>query len=77
MDKLKRQDKSADKRGEDNPNEDIYKEIQSINRDISELQKEKRAILEHKTMSGKTKTEEIKRIDRQITELAKGGNRLK
>ncbi|MGG4267442.1 LPD38 domain-containing protein [Peribacillus simplex] len=74
MDKLRRKDKSADKKGGDNPYKDMFKEISKINRDISELQKEKRAIIEDANMSGKQKTVEIKSIDQQITQLAKEGN---
>jgi hypothetical protein len=73
LDKLRRENMSAKKHGEENPNEGLYKFFNKLSRDISELQADKREIIESKELDGKQKAEAIKEIDSLITRLAKLG----
>ncbi len=71
LDKSKRESLSAKKNGTPNPNENVYKTYNKISSRISDLQAQKRSIIDDPNMGGKQKTEEIKRIDMVITLLAK------
>lgn len=77
LDKLKRENLSAQKNKVENPDAAVYKEFNKLSRDISELQKEKRNIIDDSNMSGKDKADIIKKIDLVITRIAKQGNSLK
>jgi hypothetical protein len=72
MDQVRRERMSAKKNN--TPYDDrLYKFLNQINRDISELQSAKRDILQDPEMDGKQKAEEIREIDDVITRLAKLG----
>ena len=73
MDNLRRENLSAKKNNPNHENTTAYKEINKVSREISDLQAEKRAIIENMRMDGKTKAQRIKSIDEEITRLAKKG----
>ncbi len=77
MDKLRRISQSAKKNDEPNPSEGTYKLFNKLSREISDLQAEKRAIIEDPNMDGKRKAEIIKVLDTKITQIAKKGNSAK
>lgn len=76
MDQLRRENLSAKKNNPDHENSEVYKDINKISREISQLQAEKRAIIESKEMDGKEKTRIIQQIDKAITQLARIGNQI-
>ncbi|MEK5065885.1 LPD38 domain-containing protein [Cytobacillus sp. FSL R5-0596] len=76
MDKLKRENLSAKKNNPDHENSEGYKAFNQLSREISELQKMKRAIIDDPNMDGKQKADEIRKIDLTITELAKIGVKI-
>jgi hypothetical protein len=76
MDKLRRENLSAKKNNPDHENTEVYKDIQKMSREISELQAAKRAIIDDPNMTGEEKTAQIRQIDYIITQIAKVGNQL-
>ncbi|WP_203289859.1 LPD38 domain-containing protein [Metabacillus sp. cB07] len=72
-DQLNRENKSAKKNKEINPNADVSRLFNQLQGNISDLQSQKREIIESKEMNGKEKTEKIKELDTLITRLAKNG----
>ncbi|WNS74230.1 LPD38 domain-containing protein [Bacillus sp. DTU_2020_1000418_1_SI_GHA_SEK_038] len=76
MEKLRRENLSAKKHNPDHENSETYQTINKLSKEISELQAAKRAVIDDPNMSGKEKTEVIKRIDQAITQIAKAGNRI-
>jgi actin-related protein len=73
MDQVRRERMSAKKNKVPYQDEGLYKLLNKINRDISELQAQKRDIIQDPNMNGKQKAAEIREIDDVITRLAKLG----